>query len=61
MLFAVLKRVLKSRSDLKLVVMGDCLEVEKSQAYFNDAPFLKVPGRLHPVKFFTHVNLKLIP
>ena len=45
-------QVLKSRSDLKLVVMSATLEAEKFQGYFLDAPLMKVPGRLHPVEIF---------
>lgn len=51
-LFGLLKEVLKNRSDLKLVVMSATLEAEKFQAYFNGAPLMKVPGRLHPVEIF---------
>lgn len=45
-------QVLRSRSDLKLVVMSATLEAEKFQGYFLDAPLMKVPGRLHPVEIF---------
>ncbi|GLT43098.1 hypothetical protein SLA2020_170700 [Shorea laevis] len=51
-LFGLLKEVLRNRSDLKLVVMSATLEAEKFQGYFNDAPLMKVPGRLHPVEIF---------
>eukprot|EP00798_Chlamydomonas_sp_ICE-L_P002718 gene2718-12591_t len=51
-LFGLLKEVLKSRTDLKLVVMSATLEAEKFQGYFLDAPLMKVPGRLHPVEIF---------
>ncbi len=51
-LFGLLKEVLKNRPDLKLVVMSATLEAEKFQAYFNGAPLMKVPGRLHPVEIF---------
>ncbi|PON42058.1 putative pre-mRNA-splicing factor ATP-dependent RNA helicase [Trema orientale] len=51
-LFGLLKEVLKNRSDLKLVVMSATLEAEKFQGYFNGAPLMKVPGRLHPVEIF---------
>ncbi|XP_024541674.1 probable pre-mRNA-splicing factor ATP-dependent RNA helicase DEAH2 [Selaginella moellendorffii] len=51
-LFGLLKEVLKNRTDLKLVVMSATLEAEKFQAYFNGAPLMKVPGRLHPVEIF---------
>ncbi|KAH7655139.1 RNA helicase protein [Dioscorea alata] len=51
-LFGLLKEVLKNRDDLKLVVMSATLEAEKFQGYFNGAPLMKVPGRLHPVEIF---------
>lgn len=51
-LFGLLKEVVKNRPDLKLVVMSATLEAEKFQAYFNGAPLMKVPGRLHPVEIF---------
>ncbi|KAL7199091.1 hypothetical protein ACSBR2_021385 [Camellia fascicularis] len=49
-LFGLLKEVLRNRPDLKLVVMSATLEAEKFQGYFNSAPLMKVPGRLHPVE-----------
>lgn len=51
-LFGLIKEVLKSRKDLKLVVMSATLEAEKFQGYFLEAPLMKVPGRLHPVEIF---------
>lgn len=51
-LFGLLKEVLKNRPDLKLLVMSATLEAKKFQAYFNGAPLMKVPGRLHPVEIF---------
>lgn len=51
-LFGLIKEVLKQRADLKLVVMSATLEAEKFQGYFQDAPLMKVPGRLHPVEIF---------
>jgi pre-mRNA-splicing factor ATP-dependent RNA helicase DHX15/PRP43 len=55
-LFGLIKEVLRSRKDLKLVVMSATLEAQKFQEYFLDAPLMKVPGRLHPVEvFYTQV------
>ncbi|XP_077240420.1 putative pre-mRNA-splicing factor ATP-dependent RNA helicase DEAH3 isoform X2 [Tasmannia lanceolata] len=51
-LFGLLKEVLRNRPDLKLVVMSATLEAEKFRGYFNEAPLMKVPGRLHPVEIF---------
>lgn len=38
--------------DLKTVVMSATLDAEKFQTYFDGAPLLRVPGRLHPVEIF---------
>eukprot|EP00243_Klebsormidium_subtile_P011213 TRINITY_DN6285_c0_g2_i1.p1 TRINITY_DN6285_c0_g2~~TRINITY_DN6285_c0_g2_i1.p1 ORF type:complete len:720 (-),score=219.60 TRINITY_DN6285_c0_g2_i1:163-2322(-) len=51
-LFGLLKQVLARRPTLKLVVMSATLEAEKFQGYFQSAPLMKVPGRLHPVEIF---------
>lgn len=39
-------------TDLKLVVMSATLDAGKFQNYFNGAPILNIPGRLHPVEIF---------
>jgi len=51
-LMALLKGVTERRKDLKLVVMSATLDAQKFQKYFNNAPFLPVPGRTHPVEIF---------
>ena len=51
-LFGLIKEVAVQRPDLKLVVMSATLDAGKFQAYFDSAPLLKVPGRLHPVEIF---------
>merc|ERR1719353_675695 len=51
-LFGLIKEVAAQRPDLKLVVMSATLDAGKFQAYFDSAPLLKVPGRLHPVEIF---------
>eukprot|EP01083_Nonionella_stella_P066695 175857_1 len=51
-LMALLKDVLKRRADLKMVVMSATLDARKFQHYFDEAPLIKVPGRLHPVEIF---------
>ena len=53
-LFGLVKNILAggARPDLKLVVMSATLEAEKFQSYFEGAPLLRVPGRLHPVEVF---------
>lgn len=49
-LLGILKRVLPRRPDLKLVISSATLDVERFSAFFNDAPILSVPGRLHPIE-----------
>ncbi|KAG1663950.1 hypothetical protein FOA52_001076 [Chlamydomonas sp. UWO 241] len=52
-LFGVLKRMVKKRSDagisLKLIITSATLDGEKFSAYFNDCPVFNVPGRCFPV------------
>eukprot|EP00742_Colponemidia_sp_Colp-10_P006926 GILJ01007431.1.p1 GENE.GILJ01007431.1~~GILJ01007431.1.p1 ORF type:complete len:700 (+),score=114.79 GILJ01007431.1:46-2145(+) len=51
-LLGLLKEVIKQRPDLKVVVMSATLDAHKFQAYFDGAPLLDVPGRMHPVEIF---------
>ena len=51
-LFGLLKEVLERRPDLKVVVMSATLDAKKFQDYFEGAPLMRVPGRLHPVEIF---------
>lgn len=51
-LFGLIKEVAAQRPDLKLIVMSATLDAGKFQAYFDSAPLMKVPGRLHPVEIF---------
>eukprot|EP01105_Mastigella_eilhardi_P021513 TRINITY_DN5214_c0_g1_i2.p1 TRINITY_DN5214_c0_g1~~TRINITY_DN5214_c0_g1_i2.p1 ORF type:complete len:640 (+),score=177.02 TRINITY_DN5214_c0_g1_i2:435-2354(+) len=51
-LFGLIKKVCEQRKDLKLVVMSATLDAGKFQKYFDGAPILNVPGRLHPVEIF---------
>ncbi len=51
-LFGLIKQVVMKRPDLKLIVMSATLDAEKFCGYFQNAPLLKVPGRLHPVEIF---------
>ncbi|KAA6396020.1 MAG: putative RNA helicase family protein [Streblomastix strix] len=48
-LFGVIKQIMENRQDLKLVVMSATLEAEKFYSYFNEAPLIDIPGRLHKV------------
>ncbi|GAA97825.1 uncharacterized protein L969DRAFT_89610 [Mixia osmundae IAM 14324] len=51
-LMGLLKDIAKRRPDLKIVVMSATLDAKKFQAYFLDAPLLKVPGRTFDVSTF---------
>lgn len=45
-------KVIKKRPDLKLIVMSATLDAGKFQQYFDNAPLMAVPGRMHTVEIF---------
>lgn len=49
-LFALLKKALRRRSDLKVIVTSATLNAEKFSSYFNGAPIFTIPGRTFPVE-----------
>jgi ATP-dependent RNA helicase DHX8/PRP22 len=49
-LFALLKKALKRRSDFKLIVTSATLNADKFSTYFDDAPIFTIPGRTFPVE-----------
>lgn len=51
-LLGLLKEIMEKRQDLKIVVMSATLDSGKFQDYFDGAPLMKVPGRLHKVEIF---------
>jgi pre-mRNA-splicing factor ATP-dependent RNA helicase DHX15/PRP43 len=51
-LLGLLKEIMEKRKDLKIVVMSATLDAGKFQDYFDGAPLMKVPGRLHKVEIF---------
>ena len=51
-LFGLLKQVIENRKDLKIVVMSATLDAQKFQSFFDDAPLMKVPGRMHKVEIY---------
>ena len=58
-LFGLLKEIIAARKgklkislDLKVLIMSATMDAEKFQKYFDDAPLLDIPGRLHPVEVF---------
>ncbi|NXG72543.1 DHX34 helicase, partial [Baryphthengus martii] len=48
-LLGVLRRLLPSRPDLKLVLMSATINIHLFSRYFGDAPVLQVPGRIFPI------------
>lgn len=50
-LLGIFKDLIRSRSDLKLLISSAALDAEKFSAYFNSAPILRIPGRRYPVEF----------
>ncbi|XP_058051151.1 probable ATP-dependent RNA helicase DHX34 isoform X6 [Ahaetulla prasina] len=48
-LLGVLRRLLPSRADLKLVLMSATINIQLFADYFGDAPVIQVPGRLFPI------------
>ncbi|OHT14006.1 helicase [Tritrichomonas foetus] len=49
-ILGLVKQLCERRDDIRVVVMSATLEVAKFTNFFNDAPHLLVPGRLHPVQ-----------
>ncbi|KAK0641328.1 putative pre-mRNA splicing factor [Cercophora newfieldiana] len=49
-LFALLKKTLKKRDDLKVIVTSATLDAAKFSEYFNQCPIFTIPGRTFPVE-----------
>ncbi|MBN3310424.1 DHX34 helicase, partial [Amia calva] len=49
-LLGVLRSLLTSRPELKLVLMSATINIKLFSGYFNNAPVLQVPGRLYPIQ-----------
>lgn len=49
-LFALLKKTVKNRPDLKVIVTSATLDAEKFSTYFGGAPIFSIPGRTFPVE-----------
>ncbi|OIW28594.1 helicase associated domain-containing protein [Coniochaeta ligniaria NRRL 30616] len=49
-LFALLKKTLKRRTDLKVIVTSATLDADKFSSYFNECPIFTIPGRTFPVE-----------
>ncbi|KAI3636076.1 hypothetical protein MIR68_005957 [Amoeboaphelidium protococcarum] len=48
-LLGVIKLICQKRKDLKVILMSATINAELFQQYFDSAPLIEVPGRLHPV------------
>lgn len=51
-LMGILKTLIQSRDDLRLIIMSATIDAEKFQKYFDNAPLLSIPGRTYPVEIF---------
>lgn len=49
-LFGLLKKTVKRRTDLKIIVTSATLDADKFSSYFNAAPIFTIPGRTFPVE-----------
>ncbi|KAF3491166.1 uncharacterized protein GIQ15_00683 [Arthroderma uncinatum] len=49
-LLIVLRRLLDTRADLKLVLMSATVDAKRFSDYLNGAPILNIPGRMYPVR-----------
>ncbi|KAI1815171.1 P-loop containing nucleoside triphosphate hydrolase protein [Poronia punctata] len=49
-LFALLKKTVKRRRDLKIIVTSATLDADKFSEYFNQCPIFTIPGRTFPVE-----------
>jgi len=49
-LFALLKKTLKRRPDMRVIVTSATLDADKFSTYFNECPIFTIPGRTYPVE-----------
>ncbi|KAL6452830.1 cdc28 Pre-mRNA-splicing factor ATP-dependent RNA helicase-like protein cdc28 [Candida maltosa Xu316] len=49
-LLSLLKDIMATRKDLKIIVASATINAEKFSQFFNNAPILNIPGRRFPVK-----------
>ncbi|OQR96314.1 pre-mRNA-splicing factor ATP-dependent RNA helicase [Achlya hypogyna] len=48
-LFGLIKDISRYREDLKIIIASATLDAEKFATYFDNAPIVKIPGRMFPV------------
>ncbi|XP_054396770.2 probable ATP-dependent RNA helicase DHX34 isoform X3 [Pongo abelii] len=51
-LLGVLRRLLPTRPDLKVILMSATINISLFSSYFSNAPVVQVPGRLFPITVF---------
>ena len=51
-LLGYLKKLLKRRKNLKVIISSATIESEKISEFFDNAPFVEVPGRTFPIEDF---------
>jgi ATP-dependent RNA helicase DHX8/PRP22 len=49
-LFALLKKAIKKREDLKIIVTSDTLDADQCSEYFNSWHIFTIPGPTFPVE-----------
>lgn len=49
-LLIILRELLESRSEIKVILMSATLDAEKFSAYFKHCPVISIPGRTFPVQ-----------
>ena len=49
-LLGILKCLVVHRDDIKIVLMSATINIHLFSGYFDDAPVVKVPGRLYPIE-----------
>lgn len=51
-LFGLLKRAARQRTDLKIIIMSATLDATRFAEFFNHCPVLEIPGRVYPVDIY---------
>jgi ATP-dependent RNA helicase DHX8/PRP22 len=58
-LFGLVKNICKRRSDIKILITSATLDEVKFSTFFDNAPVIRVPGRVFPVDIF-HSKLRQV-
>ena len=60
-LFALLKKMCRVRTDLKIIITSATLDAEKFASYYFDCPIFSIPGRTYPVEvLFAKVSVFIL-